>query len=250
MPRDRRAVIGTAIWNEPSIRALPYAQQHAYMLAYTQADLSRCGVLAYRPKRWAGFASDLSVRHLRKQFDALHQSRHVVLDDDHEELLIRTYVGHDGLLAQPLVVAAMVRDFAEVNSPIVRLAVLTELRRLWDKCSVEGERKGLLLLLGADPAALNLGNGKPEQVNRIRAAIGEGLIHQTTQAVAEGQIDPYPKGPLEGLAEGLPDPLTCGRSRMSPAPTPAPTPTPSSDSDSDLPSVSHLTQRYSARGVE
>lgn len=230
MPRDRRAVIGTAIWTEPTIRALPYAQQHAYLLAYTQPDLSRCGVLAYRPKRWAGFAPDLSIRHLRKQFDALHDSRHVVLDDDHEELLIRTYIGHDGLLAQPLVVAAMVRDYSEVTSPAVRLAILTELRRLWNKCSVEGERKGLLLLLGADPAALGLGNNKPEQVARIKAAIGEGLIHQTAQAIAEGHLDPYPEGPLEGLAEGLPDPLTRGRSRMSPAPTPAPVTPPNSHS--------------------
>lgn len=226
MPRDRRAVIGTAIWNEPTIRALPYAQQHAYLLAYTQPDLSRCGVLAYRPKRWASFAPDLSVRHLRKQYDALHGSRHVVLDDDHEELLIRTYIGHDGLLAQPLVVAAMVRDYAEVSSPSVQLAILAELRRLWDKCSVEGERKGLLLLLGADPAALNLGNGKPEQIARIKAAVGEGLIRQTTEAIAEGSLDPYPKGPVEGLVEGLPDPLTRGRSRMSPAPTPSPSPSP------------------------
>lgn len=233
MARDRRAVIGTAIWNEPSIQALPFEAQHAYLLAYTQPDLSRCGVLPFRPRRWAKLAKNLTVRHLTRQFAALHDSKHVVLDEDEGELLIRTYVGHDGLLAQPLVVAAMVRDFQEVTSDLIRLAILRELRRLWDQPTpaiTDAERKGLLLLLGADPSDLGIASDKPQQLDRIRGAIGDGFTRYTRDAITDGHVDPYPEDLRDGLGKALPDPLadalTRGRSRVSPSPTPAPTPTP------------------------
>jgi hypothetical protein len=199
-------------------------------------------VLGWRLKRWSGLASDLTIPHLRKQFRSLARTKHVVIDDDHEELLIRTYVGHDGLLAQPLVVAAMVRDFQTVTSPTIRTAILAELRRLWDDDdTIDTNRRGLLLLLGVDPATLDLGGPKPEQVSRIRKAIGEGLSKETAEAIREGLVDPYLEGPVEGLPEGLPDPLTRvhlrgparAHPRMSPSPTPSPTPIPIPDPPDD-----------------
>lgn len=238
MPRDRRAVIGTAIWTEPSVQALPYAAQHAYFLAYTQPDLSRCGVVPFRPQRWVKLAKDLTVRHLTRQFTALHDTKHVILDHEHGELLIRTYVGHDGLLAQPLVVAAMVRDYSEVASDVVRHGILAELRRLYDLPApkvTDAERKGLLLLLGADPADLGIAADKPAQLDRIRGALDGGLATDMRDAIHAGHVDPYPDtlldhlpDPLaEGLTEGHPDPLTRGRSRVAPTPVPTPTPPPS-----------------------
>jgi len=232
MPRDRRAVIGTAIWNEPSIRALPYAQQHAYLLAYTQPNLNRCGVVSYNLRKWSGLSSDLTVKHLRRQYGALHDSRHIVLDDDHEELFVRTYIGHDGLLAQPLVIAALIRDWTEVMSPTVRLAILGEIRRLWDTDRPPAERCGLLLLLGIDPADIGIAVDKPAQQDRIRGALGGALKTPMVDAIREGQVDPFPEGPIEGLpkglaeglSKGLPDPLVRARSRVSPFPSPSPTP--------------------------
>jgi hypothetical protein len=253
MPRDRRAVIGTAIWTEDSIRALPYAQQHAYFLALTQPNLNRCGVVALNLRKWSGLAPDLTVRHLRKQFEALHDSRHVYMDDDVEELFVRTYIGHDGLLAQPLVVSALIRDWTEVMSALVRLAILVELRRLWDTERPHAERAGLMLLLGADPRDVGIAADRPAQQDRIRGALGSALSVPMRNAIAEGHVNPFPEGPPEGFAKGLPKGLTdpsCARERdhprgsPSPSPTPPPSPPPSPSpraADSDEPAHTHAT---------
>jgi len=240
MPRDRRAVIGTAIWTEPSIQALPYAQQHAYLLAYTQPNLNRCGVVPYNLRKWAGFAADLTVRHLRRQYAALHATRHVVLDEDREELFIRTYIGHDGLLTQPLVVAAVVRDWNEVTSPSIRLALLGEIRRLWDTERPQAERAGLLLLLGSDPAHVGIAEDKPAQQDRIRGALGDALSVPMREAIRKGQVNPFPEGPVEGFPKGLPEGLTEGqadplraRTRAAPAGVAYPDASPGPDANSD-----------------
>lgn len=235
MPRDRRAVIGTAIWREDSILALTWSQQHAYFLVYTQADLNKCGVIAYRPKRWAGFAKNLTERQLRRDCEGMHKTRHTVLDEDYDELLVRTYVGHDGLLAQPLVVVAMVRDFQTVASPIIRLEVLRELRRLWSLARVtDAERRGILLILGADPDEIGLATGRDGMQQRIRDGIGAGLTAEVSQAIDREELDPWPDDPAGAFADVLAKGYGKGSGQRvcqrdgarSPAPPPLPTPLP------------------------
>lgn len=234
MPRDRRAVIGTGIWSEPSIRQLTRRQQQAYQLALTQPDLNRCGVLAYRPRPWAGLSADGTEADLRDDFQALHDTRHVILDDADELLLIRTYVRHDGLLSQPLVVAAMVRDYFTITSPLIKTGFLAELRRLFDLPDIEPkDRVGLALAIGADPAEHQVKNG-----TQVSKAIGLGLAGPLIDRIAQGHIEPFtakglPKGLTEGLQEGLtkgppdpmPDPQGQGQSRI-PVTVPVPIPIP------------------------
>jgi hypothetical protein len=253
MPRDRRAVIGTAIWNESSIRKLKWAEQMAYFLVYTQADLNKCGVIPYRPGRWAKFSADQNERQLRRLYAALNASRHVVLDEGYDELLVRTYVGHDGLLAQPLVVVAAVREYQTVSSPLVRLEILRELRRVWtlDKTTT-ADRRGIALILGADPAALGIAAGKDGMQQRIRDGLGAGLRQEVTDAIDKGLLDPWPDGYDEALADLLAEGLGKGSgqrvwqrdSARSPAPAPAPTPTPSPQNPSlGLDHASNASQR-------
>lgn len=240
MPRDRRAVIGTGMWGESSIRSLTRLQQQAYSLVYTQPDVNRCGVLAYRPRYWANLSADATEEALRKDLHDLHDSRHVVLDEVDEQLLIRTYVRWDGLLTQPLVVAAMVRDFHNVTSPVIRLAFLAELRRLHDLPDLEPkERQGVALTLGADPAELGVKNA-----GQVAKAIGTGLAGKLIEAISAGHVQPFtakglpkglpegiqegltkglPKGPTEGLPDPPVDPQGQGQSRI-PVPVPVSTP--------------------------
>lgn len=208
MPRDRRANIGTGIWSETSMRALTRRQRDAYMLVYTQPDLTRCGVLPYRLRYWAMLAVDSTEEQLAEDFRDLHNSRHVVVDEPDEQLFIRTYVKHDGLLSQPLVVASMIRDYHKITSPVIRLAFLVELRRLWDDPELEPkERQGLSLVLGATPTDV----GVKDDHGRIATAIGAGLAGKLIGAIRDGQVDPFnPKGLPKGLTEALREGLTKG----------------------------------------
>jgi hypothetical protein len=242
MPRDRRAVIGSGMWSEPSIRSLTRLQQQAYALAYTQPDLNRCGVLAYRPRYWANLSAGATEEELRIDFEALHDTRHVVLDDTDEQMLIRTYVRWDGLLTQPLVIAAMVRDYFNITSPAIKLAFLAEIRRLHDLPDLEPkERQGVALAIGADPAEHGVKNAP-----QVAKAIGSGLAGPLADAIRNGHVEPFtpeglPKGMSEGLREGLTkgppkgqregqpdpsvDPQGQGQSRI-PVSTPVSTPVP------------------------
>jgi hypothetical protein len=169
MPQDRRANIGTGIWSERSMRALTWRQRDAYLLVYTQPDVNRCGVLPYRLRYLAGLATDTTQEDLSVTYRELAASRHVVLDVVDEQLLIRTYVKHDGLLSQPLVVASMIRDFHKITSPLIRVAFLAEMRRLWDDPDLEpAHHPGLELALGGAPPRPR----HQERPEKIATAIG------------------------------------------------------------------------------
>jgi hypothetical protein len=66
-----------------------------------------------------------------------------VVDRDSHELLIRTYVRHDGLLASPNVTKAMVKDRAALLSDRLREVVDDELNRAYLEDSKLAGWKGL-----------------------------------------------------------------------------------------------------------
>lgn len=211
MPRDRRANIGTGIWSEPSMRSLTRRQRDAYLLALTQADVNRCGVLPYRLRYLAGLATDTTPADLAQDYDDLTTSRHVIVDHTDELMLLRTYIKHDGLLSQPLVVVSMIRDYYNVSSPTIRTAILAELRRLWDDPDIDARHhQGIELTIGAKPADLGIKNAE-----KVATAIGTGLLGPFVEAIRGGHVDPFPakglpkgltEGQLEGLTEGPPTP--------------------------------------------
>lgn len=209
MPREY-ARIGTGIWAEPSIQELNPAEQRAYLLVYTQPDLSRCGVVPYTPRRWARLAKGDSERKLRAAFHGLEQRRHVVIDEDTEELLARTYVRHDGLLTQPQVVGAMVRDFRTIHSQTISTAFLAELRRIWHLRLDDAERRGVRIALGLT------------ENDKQRESVGVGLGPAMVQAIQAGSVQPFDQASIQGLPEAL------GKALARPS-YPGPGPGPGSD---------------------
>lgn len=128
MARDH-ARIYVSIWNDPAFRARSRAAQHGYFTLLSQPRMSYCGVLDYMPVRLAQFAADINAEDVEKAVEELEEHRFVVLDRSTGELLVRSYVRHDGLLSQPNVVKAMVRDIGTVMSLELRAAIVAELRR-------------------------------------------------------------------------------------------------------------------------
>jgi hypothetical protein len=68
----------------------------------------------------------------------------LVIDEDTEEVLIRSFLKHDGLLHKPNVTKAMVSAFTRISSPLIRGVIVHELTRLherypeWNGFGVEG----------------------------------------------------------------------------------------------------------------
>lgn len=245
MARDHHR-LNTDIWGESSIRKLTRLQQQAYLLVLSQADLSRCGVLAYRPRRWAKTSADGTEKTLRRDYDSLTTTRHVVIDDDTEELFARTYVRHDHILAQPNMVAALVSDYHLIASDTICVAFLTEMRRLWSLDDLPvGERAGWLLAMGQYPATAAPGEKgewpqtmTPAAIARIGKAIKTGLRTQMLSAIQAQTVEGFTEASPEGIPAGFTEastkpspepypepPRARAQGPLSPTPTTTPTPT-------------------------
>lgn len=125
------ANISTAIWRPgDDFRSLSGGAQRTYFMLITQPNISAAGVLPLTIGRWARNAADTTASTLRTDLGDLEKARYVVVDDDTEELLIRSFVKWDGGHGNPKR-RPVIRDAArEIASPTIRRALGEEFARL------------------------------------------------------------------------------------------------------------------------
>lgn len=129
MARDHARLL-VSIWGDSDFTALKSSSQLAYFALISSRDLSWCGVAPYLPRRLSGIASDFSERKAREGFAELEARRFAVVDRSTDELLVRSYVRHDGILKQPNVTKAMVKAIDRVHSTALVGVIYDELARL------------------------------------------------------------------------------------------------------------------------
>lgn len=99
-------VIKSEVWEPRSgFRKLTPGGQWAYLMLVSQPQISNLGLLAYTPEKWARLATSLTERQLEDWIAELSAAYYVLLDIQTGELLIRTFVRHDKVWAQPALVA-------------------------------------------------------------------------------------------------------------------------------------------------
>lgn len=179
-----------SIWSDDTFLALKEAEQRAYMLVLSQPSMSYCGVLPYTLRRWAGLAADSSLPKLKKSLAVLEEERFIVTDEDSEELMVRSFVKHDGILASPNVCRATVKAFPKIHSPRLKAVFLSGLHALRADVQEEGWDKGWavlseLLLITFEEPLENLPQGLPQAFGESRA--GDVLVPKTsTQTQTRG----------------------------------------------------------------
>lgn len=124
------ARISVAIWDDEEFLALSPLAQRTFMFLLSQRDLSYVGVLPLRERRWASKAAGLTADELRDNLEELDAARFVVLDDDTEELLIRSFIRGDEVYRQPQLIRSARDALSMVTSPRVHAALAEELRRI------------------------------------------------------------------------------------------------------------------------
>ncbi|MGW3196263.1 hypothetical protein ACWDBD_17090 [Streptomyces sp. NPDC001118] len=212
----------TSIWDDADFLVLDEREQRLYLFLISQPNLNHAGLLDLTLRRWSRKARGLTSAELEKTLQALEAARFIVMDDDTEELLIRSFIRNDGVWKQPKVMGAMVAGALEISSRRLRRALLAEVDRI------------PLEELSNEPGARGLS---------IRTQVAE---HIETLRKAFREPDPTPSGggsrtpsetpsgtpsdtPSEGDSEGGPKGSTRGRAPASrahsPAPAPAPAPT-------------------------
>jgi len=117
----------TATWQDADWRSLPADEQHLYLLLVSQPDISPCGVLPFLPRRWAAMADDLTEAAIQSRVAFLAAKRFVLIDEDTGELAIRSYVRHDGGLANVKMRGAIKNALVEIHSSAIRSAIEAEI---------------------------------------------------------------------------------------------------------------------------
>lgn len=185
-----------SMWQTGSeYRSLPRDAQWLYELLFSQASITPAGCLPLQPTKWANCASDTTVGDVRNALAMLVDRRYVLVDEDTEELMVRTFINHDGAVNNPKLVKAIEAAVPRIESARLRAAAADQLA----KALVERQSIGIangdgILPSSHKPAAISLkpetaqpaqarpvDNHRPDQDPAAAASIMEQLIaHRLT----------------------------------------------------------------------
>lgn len=129
MARDR-ANIRTDMWGDTDWRERSIGAQWLYVYLLTSPSLSYVGVADWRPARIAPLSDGMTADMVRGFADELEHSRFAFVDEGTEEVLVRSFLKHDGLLLNPNMWKSIGNDFAGVGSEKLRGIVADEGRKL------------------------------------------------------------------------------------------------------------------------
>lgn len=210
----------TSIWDDADFLAMDEREQRLYLFLISQPNLNHAGLLDLTLRRWSRKARGLTSAELEKLLQALEAARFIVMDDETEELLIRSFVRNDGVWKQPKVMGAMVSGALEISSWRLRSALLAEVARI------------PLHELSDEPGArgASIRQQVTEHIATLRKAFGNPPTDPNGRGLATPSETPSAT-PSETLPEGGPEASTRGRAathvHAAPAPAPAPAPHPS-----------------------
>lgn len=120
------------IWRDPDFRELTSTQQNVYFLILSSEQRNNLGVADYVPARFIGMASDWTIQSFDDDVQALEQSRHLVVDREYSEVMIRTYNRNDDTLSSPNFGSALGREYADlIFSPLIKQTIISELAFYW-----------------------------------------------------------------------------------------------------------------------
>jgi hypothetical protein len=132
MARDR-ASIRLDMWADEDWRRLSAPAQHLYMLLLSHPTLSYAGVADWRPGRLSQLSGGNTIAGVNAAGDELERAGFILRDPITEEVLIRSFIKHDGLMKQPKLVVSMTIAFAAIASTKIREVVAHEVQKLRDR---------------------------------------------------------------------------------------------------------------------
>lgn len=195
MARDR-ANIFTNIWTDTDWRALAGEEQHLYLLLMTHPDLSYSGVCDWRPGRLAKMRGDATRADIERAGAALQAKRFILIDEETEEVLIRSYIRHDGVLKQPNLAVSFVNAYGAAASPEIRMLIIHELKRLvneFPEWSAFNNEKVMALLKEPSKSHAEL--------------VGDHAVDPAIEGGADPQADPQPNPQSDRHTQPQPQPL-------------------------------------------
>lgn len=129
MARDR-ANLRIDLWADEDWRKLSMGGQHLYMLILSHSTLNYAGVADWRPGRLAALTAGRTTEDIRRDAQELSEACFIYTDEQTEEVLVRSFLRHDGVIKHPRLHVSMAKDYAGISSDAIRAYVAFELQRL------------------------------------------------------------------------------------------------------------------------
>lgn len=104
------------MWRDRAWRSLSQPAQHLYMYLLSSPSLDYAGVADWRPNRIAALTEGVTADGVIAAGVELQGKAFIYMDDVTEEVFIRSFVKHDGLLRHPRIPVAMANAFADISS--------------------------------------------------------------------------------------------------------------------------------------
>lgn len=121
------ANVDAGIWDDADFCALSAGAQRTYFMLITQREITACGTLALTLRRWGKTCGE---KDLEVWLAELSDAAFVLIDEDSEELLVRTFVKWDGGHKHATRRKAVISFARAIRSPLLRDAAAAELAKL------------------------------------------------------------------------------------------------------------------------
>ncbi len=215
------AQIRLDMWGDDDFRDLTPAAQHLYMVLLTEPSLTYAGVADWRPARIASKAKDWTPAEVNAAATELAEGLFIVVDESTEEVLVRSFIKHDGLMKNPRMAVSMMTAYAGVASKALRGVIVHEVAKLranqpdltsWTSKTSSDRLADMLRRESLDPA--DYPTGYPRVCRSVSPS-----------------VTPWVKGSVKGSITPKPTPKVKGSVKGSTSPAPAPAPAPSTSNE-------------------
>lgn len=124
------ARLSCSIWQDGDYTELSMGAQWMYEALVSQPNINNAGVVAFTPRRWANLSRDVSVSDVLEFLAELEAARFIVVDEDAGEILVRSFIRHDGVSSNGKVFKNALDVARQVHSAALRQVLADELRRV------------------------------------------------------------------------------------------------------------------------
>jgi hypothetical protein len=119
-----------SIWSDEDWRELTSDAQWAYQMLASHPDRNEAGLLSVTKRKWVRLARGMTSDRLDAALVELDDAGFIVVDEDTEELLVRSYVRSTKVYLHIRMMSNALRRMTEVESDRIRSALGQELVRI------------------------------------------------------------------------------------------------------------------------
>lgn len=127
------AKVNVAIWGDQDWKKLTRDEHWLYFLLWSHPKTNAAGVADWRPGRLASSAAQTTAEDVRRIAAQLQAKRFILVDEESEEVLIRSYLKHDQRMKQPNASVSVANAYSGTASLPIQKVIVYELGRLKER---------------------------------------------------------------------------------------------------------------------